>query len=129
MGSRPRVCFHKDREWWSPGWSSHSLTTKLHFCYGRTQPLAQKVKAVKATQNFVASGRARPPHPLPSPGRAGLGHSVPDYCYVPRMRTERYLRTETRVKAVCLRTVAAVVGLTEGKQTLDLNFVPMGLEE
>lgn len=104
-------------------------TAKLHFCYGWTQPLAQKVKAVKATQNFVASGWSPASSPLPCPGRVGLGHSVPDYCRVPRMRTEKCLRTETRVKAACLRTVAAVVGSTEGNQTLDLNFVPMGLEE
>lgn len=67
------------------------------------------------------------PTPSPALGRPGLDTVSP--ITVPRRRTENYLLTETHVKAECLRTVAAVVGSTEGNQTLDLNFVPTGLEE
>lgn len=60
------------------GEAYRSPTTKLHFCYGRRQPLAQKVKAIKATQNFNSTaGRGAPGasphsprHPRPRPGLA-----------------------------------------------------------
>lgn len=52
------------------------IYNKVTFCYGRRQPLAQKVKAVKATQNFNITSRPgtpeaspRPPCPRPRPGR------------------------------------------------------------
>ena len=85
-GSRPRVWFGQRREaLGSPGLyllalSGMRLTliyNKVTFCYGWRQPLAQKVKAVKATQNFNITSRpgtpeARPwpPRPRPRPGPA-----------------------------------------------------------
>ena len=36
------------------------IYNKVTFCYGRRQPLAQKVKAVKATQNFNITSRVPP---------------------------------------------------------------------
>ena len=62
VGSRPGAWFGQRREaLGSPGLyllalSGMRLTliyNKVTFCYGRRQPLAQKVKAVKATQNLV----------------------------------------------------------------------------
>ena len=55
------------------------IYNKVTFCYGWRQPLAQKVKAVKATQNFNITSRKGPPRPalsLPTPSPAWAGCSL-----------------------------------------------------
>lgn len=100
-GSRPQVWFREDREeaWGSPGLYLLELSgvrlrliyNKVTFCYGR--PLAQKVKAVKATQNFNITSRRGDPKaspqpptpPLPGrlvPGESRLGRPAPGSCCV-----------------------------------------------
>lgn len=102
-GSRPQVWFREDREeaWGSPGLYLLELSgvrlrliyNKVTFCYGRSRPLAQKVKAVKATQNFNITSRRGDPKaspqpptpPLPGrlvPGESRLGRPAPGSCCV-----------------------------------------------
>lgn len=102
-GSRPQVWFREDREeaWGSPGLYLLALSgvrlrliyNKVTFCYGRSRPLAQKVKAVKATQNCNITSRRGDPKaspqpptpPLPGrlvPGESRLGRPAPGSCRV-----------------------------------------------
>lgn len=140
-GSRPRAWFGQRREaLGSPGLyllalSGMRLTliyNKVTFCYGRRQPLAQKVKAVKATQNFNITSRpgtpeASPQPPRPRPPGAGCslvreGSGAPGDCHSGIHGTGDNLPRETHVKALCPRAVAAVLGATEVNHVLDSNF-------
>lgn len=90
----------------------------------RRSPWLRKLRLLKQHRILSHPGGTQPPHPLPCPGTARLGHSVPDYC--PPQEDRKLPSHRNTCEGGVPEDSGCGCGLDRGKPNFGLKFCSHG---